>query len=613
MDEHDALAAQRERGLRLRHRLRALGDAYYDPPAALLRQRNEFFPRFTGHTVAQSSLEYALLLLAGEDRIYGIDDAIEGNRIIRRILEHQDLRPGSESYGNFFWMTHWDRVKDRNAVSFLAPGLAHAYLTLRDTLEAETEQALERAFEPMLAGVFSHPARWSYSNIFFLNLGAVVALSRILDDAEAHARAVERFGEWLGNTSEDGLHEFNSPTYTPVTITGIEFAWAYALDDRFRARLARTLDYMSYQFAANLFPTGFPAGAASRAYLRDITRGNGLGSWWAHVKLGTPLRDLPTPGERSARLIPVNFTLLDYVPPPAVRELAAARRNDVLLDRTVSLGSRRTHVMTPGWSLATQQVARVGGHSPSPYLLLVRDSDHPRASVVIAPDETFSHRPCAGFDVRQESGRALARLHCRPTDEELAKAQADPDFICEPRLLLGAREEIAAVRVGNVDWGGAPVALDPGQAVALSYGDLHLGVLVLPMTDAGDPAEGRMTLAFGDDDDLRLRVVLFSGEREPVDALVLIDVRDADGDLAEYAGWLRRWELSRRGGGDEPGLTATHPDEPPLHWPLSGDEDPLGDALHRSDAMAIRPGDLAAWVEGQMRIEALARPSPEVG
>ncbi len=248
----DALRAQRDRAVRLQHGLRKLGDRFYHPPEALLRQWNEFFPRFTGFTVAQNSLEYALLLLAGDDRLYGGDDAIEANRIIRKILQHQVLDTDSERFGNFLWMTHWDRVKDRNAVSFLSPGLVHAYLAFAEKLEDETTVALERAFEPMLAGVFGHGAQWNYTNIWALNLGATVALSRVLEDGEAHARAVASFDEWLAHTSAEGMHEFNSPTYTPVTITGVEFAWAYTSDEQFRARLARTLDYLSYQFAANV-------------------------------------------------------------------------------------------------------------------------------------------------------------------------------------------------------------------------------------------------------------------------------------------------------------------------------------------------------------------------
>ncbi len=601
---NEALTNQMERATRLQHRLLRVGHRFYDPPEALLRQWNEFFLRFNGYTIGQNSLEYAILLLMADDNVYGIDNGIEGNRIIRRILEFQVLDPDSERYGNFIWMTHWDRVKDRNAVSFLAPGLAHAYTALADRLEDETKAALEAAFEPMLAGVFGHGAVWSYTNIWALNLGAIVALSRILDDAEAHARAVASFDEWLEHTSESGMHEYNSPTYSPVTMSGIEFAWAYTPDERFRARLERTLDFMSYQLAVNMMPNGFQAGAASRAYSRDIVRGTGGASYWAHLKFGTPLRDRPEDEQHQARITPINFALHGYVPPRIARELAVSPRTDTILDRTVTVDSRRTHEVRLGWSLASQRVQRVGGHSPSPYVMLVRNTDEERASVVIAPDETFTHRPCAGFDSVQAGARVLGRLHYQPTDEERAKAAADPEYICEPRVLFGRRGAIEQVRVGNVDWGGQPVTVDPGQPIAVQYARLQLGVIMHPLDAAGQPVAGRMELAFGDDDELRLNVLIFGASAQPVEVVVLVDARDPQGDLGAYAQWLRGWTLLREGADEHPPLRATHPAEAELRWPQ--EQDSLGDALHRSSALTVMPGDLMAWVNDGERLEALS-------
>ena len=120
MEADTEIRKQHQRDAILRDRMRKAFDMAYDTDAALIVRRNQFFPRFNGHTVAQQSLDYAILLLMSDDRTYGTDDAGEANRIIRRILDHQDLRPKSDTFGNFFWMTHWDRVKDKNAVSFLA-------------------------------------------------------------------------------------------------------------------------------------------------------------------------------------------------------------------------------------------------------------------------------------------------------------------------------------------------------------------------------------------------------------------------------------------------------------------------------------------------------------
>lgn len=612
MTEDAALRAQYHRAMHLRHELRAVGDRFYDPDAALLRQFSPFFARFTGHSVAQNSLEYALLLLYSEDHVYGIDDAIEGNRIIRRILDHQVLDPDADYFGNFRWMTHWDRVKDRNAVSFLTPGLVHAYLTFPDKLEPETRRRLRAAFAPMLAGVRGHGAPWSYTNIFLLNLAALVGLSRVLEDDAVHAEAVGRFDEWVANTSQDGFHEFNSPTYTGVSLFGLEAAWAMTPDEQFRERLGRAMDLIWHQLALATLPNGFIGGASARSYLQDILWGSGVTSEYAHVKLGTRLRRHPGQRAEHPRMLPVNFTLFDYLPPPRVRALASEWDRGEIEDRTVSLRARRSNLVRPGFSLASQSLARCGGHSPPPYVLIVRATDHPRCSVVVAPDETYSHRPCAVFTSRQRGGLVVGRLHYELPEGERAKFEADPEFICEPRVLFGPREEIAAVRVGNVDWAGGPVHLHPGQPVAVSYGRLAVGVVARPVDARGEPTDADLRLAFGDDEELRLHMLIFGGEDlrpddEPVDVLLLVATEMLDGpeSLLDWAQWLADWELAADGAG----VVGRHAQDPDLALaaPLAPESDPLGAALHRSRTLTLMPGDLERWVNGAAEFEVLRR------
>jgi len=86
--------------------------------------------------------------------------------------------------------------------------------------------------------------------------------------------------------------------------------------------------------------------------------------------------------------------------------------------------------------------------------------------------------------------------------------------------------------------------------------------------------------------------------------VVLVDARDPQGDLGAYAQWLRGWTLLREGADEHPPLRATHPAEAELRWPQ--EQDSLGDALHRSSALTVMPGDLMAWVNDGERLEALS-------
>ncbi len=603
MEDGDALRRQQRRGRELRHRLRLLDDREYDPDAALLRRFSPSFPRFTGHTVGQQSLEYALLLLHSDDRLYGADDAGEANRIIRAILRHQDRRADSETYGNFYWMTHWDRVKDRNAVSFLCAGLVYAYRAFPHKLHAETKAALEEAFPIALAGIRNHKVRWQYTNIFCLNLGGLVGLAGALGDRSAHDEAARDFDAWLAGTAEDGVHEFNSPTYTPVTLFGLEAAWAATPDPDFRARLERAMALFAYQLALNLVPNGFLGGAPSRAYHGDAVHGASWASVYAHLKFGTPLA-----GGIDAQQTTMyaNLTLFDYVPPAPVRALATRKPAWAEThDRVRSLGSRRTHLMTPRYSLSSQSMERVGGHAPPAYALLVRNERGPRISVPFLPDESFTHQPCPAFQARQVGGRIVGRLRYAPTPEERAKCLADHTYIAEPHALLGPRESVREARIGNVDWAGGEVRLLPGQALAVSYGTLYLGVVALPLDRRNRPQPGRLTLAYGDDGELRLRLRLFGGPDlreadEPADVLLLIDVTEPAAPLADYAAWLAGWRLRQEATDGASAFAAEHADGARLRYPPAAEApDPLGDALHRSPGLTLAPGDLVRLVNGE--------------
>ncbi len=599
------LREQRARCAFLRDRFRREDDQNYDPDVALLRNFDPFFPRFTGHT-RTASIWYAVLLLLSDDRTYGTDDAGEANRIIHSVLKGQDLRPDSETFGNFFWMTHWDRVKDRNAVSFITIPLVYAYLDAQDKLTPETKSAIEAALPNVVEGIRNHTARWQYSNIYSVNHGGLVALSHALDDPSIEAEAAEAFDVWVRGTSEDGFHEFNSPGYTPVTLFGMEAAWTYARDSQFRDQLKRTMDLITYQLALNMLPNGFLAGAPSRAYQNDALHGTSTASaLYSHVKFGTPCP--PNAGSiyvgASNNEIFIRHTVFDYVPPDAVRILAREKAGiSEIHDRGVSLGSRRTHVLTPNWSLASQCLQTVGGHSPPSYILLVRNKTEERSSVPLIPDESFLHMPCATFTSRQEGARVVGRLHYeRPEDEE-ERFLNDPTFYCEPRVLFGLRHTIGEVRIGNVDWGGGDLQLQPGQSVAVSYGDLYYGIVPLLLSE--DAQQGHARLAYGEDTELRLHLRLYGGESlrdRPLDGLVLVDVQEAgpDESFAAFAESLSQWSLSQDLSGDPVPFRAEHPDLPAIGFPYTeADPDPIGDALHVSPGLTLRPGDLVNLVFG---------------
>ena len=238
----------------------------------------------------------------------------------------------------------------------------------------------------------------------------------------------------------------------------------------------------------------------------------------------------------------------------------------------------------------------------------MRNTQEPRPSVPVLPDESFTHQPCAVFQSRQVGNRVIGHLHYELQDGQEAKFLDDPTFVCEPRVLFGLRDQIREVRIGNVDWGGREVKLLPGQAVAVSYGDLFFGVVLVMQDTAGAPEKANGLIAYGEDSELRLHMRLYggpdlqSGDR-PMDALIFVEVKipDADDSLADFAAGLSGWQLTQSPGDADAPFKAAHVDGASIAYPYtdSADKDPVGDALHVSPGLRLCPGDLVALVDGE--------------
>jgi hypothetical protein len=626
-DSH-ALAAQRQRAKNVRARLLEFGRGFYDPNAALIRSYS------FGHVVAEASLQYALLLIdsvpptpqprsdgSGDHReswwrgpdefaAWSWEEAgrlSEANRILRAILNNQDVEPASATFGNFKWRPHWATVKDLNAVSFLASGLAHAYMSAAERLDPTTRRALEERLPMVLAGVRRHKVPWQYTNIFFLNLSALVTVGRAIGDPSAEREARDDLRQWLEGTGQEGFHEFNSPTYTPLGLYALEAAWTYVNDAELRNTLQRTLDLFAYLVALNMLPNGFLGGAAARAYRFDALYGTGMSAFYGHVKFGTPL--LPDDPQRIS-LLSANVALFDYVPPEPVRQLATHKPELLEVhDRLVRPDNRRAHFITSQYSIASQSAADLA-HPPPPYVVIVRNSGDLRRSIVLLADESFGYGAAPAFHSRQWGSTVVGRLrYVRSSGVD--GANRDEIGTHEPRLLLGLRSDIRDVRVNGVAWTGSAIRLRPGHSVAVSYGDVYLGILADTVGPDGKQVSRELTLEYGVDAELRVRFKLGGAPERPpdppADLLLLIDAVEGSTPFDDYVGWLGGWKLSSSG--DLTECTAANSAGRRLTSIFSqSDPDPLGAALHLSPYFRLSPGDLPLVISGSRPLPLVVDP-----
>ena len=100
--------------------------------------------------VCQSSLEYAAALLSANQQI----DRANAN--IAAVLTYHDLQESSRTFGNFRWWHGEEKVRDRNAVAFMSPWLAHLTMEYGDRLTPENARGLREALKRCIRGIRAH-------------------------------------------------------------------------------------------------------------------------------------------------------------------------------------------------------------------------------------------------------------------------------------------------------------------------------------------------------------------------------------------------------------------------------------------------------------------------
>ena len=283
---------------------------------------------------------------------------------------------------------------------------------------------------------------------------------------------------------------------------------------------------------------------------------------YAHLKFGTPSPfELRQPDDPRG----VMSTLFDYVPPASIRQLALEKPDhSEIHDRCISINSRRTHIMTPKFSLASQSMDSVGGHSPPPYILAVRNQAESRyVHSRFCPTRAFYASALRGIPLPTEwhTDTSAACIMTWPCGERISRTPPrrtsvknswpTPRSSANRCLLLGYRDQIRAARIGNVDWGGGDIELLPHQGLAVAFDDITIGVMTTLFDDTGKIVDGQVRLAYGSDDRLRLHVRIYGGpelqrQDNPLNVLVFFELKvPGPGEtLAAYAKELAGWTLA---------------------------------------------------------------------
>jgi hypothetical protein len=205
--------------------------------------------------------------------------ARRASEALRCLFSYQRLGPKEEENHGVFPFHTGDPTNPRdNPTEFaLAPVAAISAFGL---LPSADLAAWDAGVKAGLAAIDAHHVCPGYTNICLMQAGEMLAIGAALarrgvDEGPSFvARGLARLEEWTAYTRENGIHEFDSPTYTEVDLESLLLAYHAGAGDLARRRAHAALDHVWAHVAASWFAgRDTVAGPASRTY--DFLTGGG--------------------------------------------------------------------------------------------------------------------------------------------------------------------------------------------------------------------------------------------------------------------------------------------------------------------------------------------------
>ncbi len=199
-------------------------------------------------------------------------DLALAEKVLETVLGCQERRAGDPHHGNFMWMLEDDVVQDLNAVEFNLEHLIPMMLQHRDRLLPETQARLSEAIRLGLDEICRLDVLVAYTNITALDILNSCLGGELLQDVDMAARGYRKLVEWMAFTDMNGIpFEYNSPTYTSVTIRALQRLADLVQHEETRVRARTMAARLGLSAALHIHAgTGRWAGPHSRAYQPSV-------------------------------------------------------------------------------------------------------------------------------------------------------------------------------------------------------------------------------------------------------------------------------------------------------------------------------------------------------
>ncbi|GIV78291.1 MAG: hypothetical protein KatS3mg050_2685 [Litorilinea sp.] len=193
-------------------------------------------------------------------------------RILEAVLRCQERDPRDPHHGNFYWMREDDHVEDLNAVEFVLEALLPMMIRHEDRLPAEIRSAVREAIRLGLAEIRRLDVLVAYTNIAVLDILNTCLGGEYLGDEALARRGYEKLAAWIAFTNRSGHPmEYNSPTYTAVTLRALKRLTDLVRDEATRQRARAMAARLALSVALHIHAgTGRWAGPHGRAYQPSV-------------------------------------------------------------------------------------------------------------------------------------------------------------------------------------------------------------------------------------------------------------------------------------------------------------------------------------------------------
>lgn len=187
---------------------------------------------------------YALILCENEKDLERIPV------LLARAKEMQNLNEESDTFGNFWWTWGQGCVLDPNAIEFCMRGGALLWLKHQDKL-GDGKQILREMLTPAVSACRHHASMPLYTNITLMNAMNLMLLGQALQEEALIVAGEKRFEQFCLYTWDWGIHEFCSPTYTPIQVSCLGMIQRFSNSTQIRHQADVMLQLFWANVAAN--------------------------------------------------------------------------------------------------------------------------------------------------------------------------------------------------------------------------------------------------------------------------------------------------------------------------------------------------------------------------